>query len=309
MPGWWIYPPSSGVLKAGVSDTTGETHGRQGVEILILGSGQDAGIPHTGCYCGVCARARKDPASRRLGPSIALLEPGRYCYFIDASPDFKEQLDAASRRVGSVSREGKAPLSGILLTHAHMGHVTGLLHLGKEALCEHGLPVFCTPAMGEFLSSNAPFRFLVDDGHVVLSEVRPGEATALEGEDGPAITPIGVPHRDEVADTVGFVIASDKRVVYIPDLDKWTDEALDEVRRADVAIVDGTFFSKTEIPRFDDVPHPPMSETMDLLGDGVKDVVFTHVNHSNAVNRGGMEKELLEGRGFRVAFDGMTIRV
>ena len=40
------------------------------VVVKVLGTAQDAGIPHIGCYCPNCQRARKEPALARLKPSI-----------------------------------------------------------------------------------------------------------------------------------------------------------------------------------------------------------------------------------------------
>jgi len=44
------------------------------MKIKILGSGQDAGIPHAGCYCKICNKARKNVKSRRLAPSMTRLK-------------------------------------------------------------------------------------------------------------------------------------------------------------------------------------------------------------------------------------------
>jgi pyrroloquinoline quinone biosynthesis protein B len=214
------------------------------MEIKILGSGQDAGIPHTGCYCDVCTKARKDIKYRRFGPSIALLDKkGGFCYFIDASPDFKYQLDMVKGDVDKIKRKGKIPVSGILLTHAHFGHCSGLWRLGLEALDEKNLLLFCTPKMGQLLQNNYPFNLLVQRKNIKIKEIQPNEEFELEGFE---CIPIQVPHRNEAADTVGYIIKSKKRTIYLPDIDYWTDTVIDEIRTADIAIIDGTFHSKDE---------------------------------------------------------------
>ena len=43
------------------------------------------------------------------------------------------------------------PLDGIFLTHAHVGHYTGLMYLGKESVAARGVPVYGTRRMGQYL--------------------------------------------------------------------------------------------------------------------------------------------------------------
>ncbi len=275
------------------------------MQIIILGSGQDAGIPHTGCYCDICSKARKDVKYRRLGPSIAILdEKEGFCYLIDASPDFKYQLDMIREQVNKIKRKGRIPISGILLTHAHLGHCSGLWHLGKEAVEEKNLPVFCTSKMEQFLQSNYPFSLLVQRNNIELREITPDEEFEL---DGFKCVPIQVPHRNEAVDCVGYLIKSNKRTIYLPDVDYWTDRVIDEIKTSDIAIIDGTFYSKDEISRFDDVPHPPIEDTIELLRDVDTEIYFTHINHTNAINKDGMEREYIESKGFKIAYDGMIM--
>ncbi|MFH1312543.1 MAG: MBL fold metallo-hydrolase [Candidatus Eisenbacteria bacterium] len=277
------------------------------MKMMVLGSGQDGGIPHTGCYCSACIRARRHKRRRRLAPSVAVCdEKGGACYLVDASPDFKFQMDMIWTHIPLVKRVGKIPVSGILLTHAHYGHITGLLQLGKEVLNERGVPVFCTPAMSRFLSTSSPFNHLVEDGNIGIHEVRPAVMIELGGI---SVTPIQVPHRNETADTVGYIIEAARRVAYIPDTDRWTDETLEEIRHCDTAIIDGTFYSSAEIPGYRDVPHPPIKETVDLLESASTEIYFTHINHTNAVNRRGREKRAIERLGFKIAYDGLTLSI
>jgi pyrroloquinoline quinone biosynthesis protein B len=275
------------------------------MKIKVLGSGQDAGIPHVGCYCDICIKARKQMEYRRLGPSIAIFNESS-CFIIDASPDFKQQMDMVGEEVKNVERKGKIPVSGILLTHAHFGHYSGLLQLGKEALNEEGIPVFCTPKMKKFLEGNLPFRLLVQNGNIDAREIQIGKECRANGL---RFIPISVPHRDEIADCVGYIIISEKRFIYIPDLDYWTDEILSEIKIADLALIDGTFYSKDDISRFDEVPHPPILDTMDVIDTEHTEVLFTHINHTNAINKNGDERESVEGKGFKIAYDGMEIKI
>jgi pyrroloquinoline quinone biosynthesis protein B len=276
------------------------------VKIKVLGSGQDDGIPQIGCYCKSCSNARKSKKSRRLGPSIALIDQAKKsCFLIDASPDFKYQIDLLKDEGVKTSRKGKLPISGILLTHAHFGHCSGLWYLGRESVEEKKLPVYCTQKMGYFLNTHYPFNLLVNRGNVILREVSPEKRLNLKGI---GIIPVQVPHRSEIADTIGFkVVAQKSSVLYVPDVDEWTDKLVNDILGVDIAIIDGTFLSEDELPRYSDVPHPPIEETIKLLRNLKTEIYFTHINHTNPVNYDRIIKRKIEKQGFHIAYDGMTL--
>lgn len=277
------------------------------MKLIILGSGQDAGIPQAGCRCNNCRKAMKEPAYRRSGPSAAALDENNGAfYLIDASPYLKYQVEKVFEILAGYGLEDKAELKGILLTHAHLGHCYGLWNLGKEVMNTQLLPVYCTPSMKRFLASSHPFQALVEGKNINIIEIRPGEELKFEGF---GCVPLEIPHRNEITDTVGYIISSTKRVLYIPDADRWTEKLLDEIRNADIALIDGTFYSKDELPRYDEVPHPSIKETMELLGEVEGRVIFTHINHTNPVNGDGEEKREVEGRGFAIGYDGMVLDV
>ena len=277
------------------------------MNLKILGSGQDAGVPHTGCYCEICEIARKDINFRRLGPSIAIFDKKKeFCYLIDISPDFKNQLDMIKSENIKIKRKGKTPISGIFLTHAHFGHCSGLWYLGKESLNEMNLPVYCTQKMINFLENNYPFSFLIQNNNIEVLEIIPKKEYNF---DGFLLTPKLIPHRNEIADTVGYIIKSKKRVLYLPDLDYWTEKLIEEVLKSDIAIIDGSFYSKDELPRFSDVPHPPILESIKHFKNTNTEIYFTHLNHTNVINKNGKERDFIETLGFKFAFDGMNIEI
>lgn len=276
------------------------------MKMMVLGSGQDGGIPHTGCLCDICLLARKDRRYRRLGPSVAIAHLDELCFLIDASPDFKIQLDLVNEENPKTRRGGKIPLDGILLTHSHFGHIAGLWHLGREVLDEKKLPIYVTRKMRHFLQENYPFSLLIKNRNIRIEEI---ESQRMFELDGVKVLPIKVPHRDEMGDTVAYVVESKKRVLYMPDLDKWTPALLEMVRNCEVALLDGTFYSRDEISGFEKVPHPPMLETIKLLEDVDAKIIFVHVNHTNPANRRGTERRYLESKGFKIAFDGLKIPI
>ena len=271
-----------------------------------MGSGQDAGVPQMGCDCEICTRARNHRKYRRFAPSIAIMnEAEGHCYFIDASPDLKYQFEMIPG-LNIDGRPGDVSLKGIFLTHAHLGHCYGLWHLGKEATDAHDLPVFCTAKMKQFLTENHPFNLLLGRNNIKIVDITMDEDLRIRGFQ---CIPIEVPHRNEVGDTVGYIIDSQKRMVYIPDVDHWTERIIEIVKRADIALLDGTFYSKEELPRFEEVPHPPMEETTEILKNVATRVIFTHINHTNTVNLDGEERKYVESNGFEIGYDGMTFDI
>ena len=104
-------------------------------------------------------------------------------FLIDATPDIREQLDALRDvRPGPGDRVDRAPLDGVLLTHAHLGHYTGLSFFGFEAVHTHDLPVYCSPSMAGYLRDNGPWSQLVELENIELREVQQEEPFAL-GDD------------------------------------------------------------------------------------------------------------------------------
>lgn len=280
--------------------------------IVVLGVGQDAGVPQMGCDTPFCRHAWSDPKIRQLVSSIALVDPdSKTRWIFDATPDLPEQFEYLKQMTGDRSNA----LSGIFLTHAHIGHYTGLMYLGRESMNSKKIPVYVMPRMKQMLEANAPWSQLVTLKNIDLRELVDGRTVSLPS--GLSVEPFIVPHRDEFSETVGFKISSaTKTLVFIPDIDKWqkwqTNLAV-LVKSVDFLLLDGTFYADGEIGRpMSEVPHPFVSETLALLRDlPAKDrakVFFIHFNHSNPLVQGDRKKlREVKAAGFRVAKQGQRI--
>lgn len=262
--------------------------------VFVLGTAQDAGYPQAGCRKDCCKDAWQDPQLSRYATSLAVCDPvSNQAWLLDCSPDFKhqlrmiEQMDVAEGT--SVESLSGYQLSGIFLTHAHIGHYAGLIHLGREVMGASQIRVYAMPRMQRFLTSNGPWDQLVSLKNIQLEPLQADIAVKLN--DRLSITPILVPHRDEYSETVGFVIQGpNRRVLYIPDIDKWSrwDRRIEDiVEGVDVAYLDGTFFGNGEIPGRDlsEIPHPFIQESLQRFG-GLpaairRRVRFIHLNHTN----------------------------
>jgi pyrroloquinoline quinone biosynthesis protein B len=254
---------------------------------LVLGIAQDGGYPQAGTKE---SPAWDDPALRRLVASLAVVDPlSGERWLFDATPDLPAQLHRLDVAAPVATTPG---LAGIFLTHAHVGHYAGLLHLGREAMGARGVPVFAMPRMMGFLRDNGPWELLVRLENIVLRPLEAGVAVRLN--ERLTVTPVVVPHRDEYSETVGFRIAGPNRsLLWLPDIDKWErwDAAgtrLEEaIASVDVAYLDGTFFADGEVPgrAMAEIPHPFVRETLARLAplpaaERAK-VRFVHLNRTN----------------------------
>jgi pyrroloquinoline quinone biosynthesis protein B len=284
-----------------------------GPRLRVLGIAQDGGLPHVACDCERCDAAREDPERASPVASVAAIDSG-VVWIVDATPDLPRQLDMlADVRELDVGKVDRAPVSGILLTHAHMGHYLGLATLGFEAASTDRVPLRASGQMVRFLDENAPWNQLLRLNNVIPQVVEPNQVVVLGG--GVKAKPIAVPHRAEYTDTLGwYIYGPNRRALYIPDTDPWAkwdadpkfdvDAALDGV---DLLLIDGTFYSADELPGRDvaEIGHPLMTDTMDRFEARVSEGLelwFVHLNHSNpTLDPDAPQRRELEARGFAIA--------
>ncbi|HSC28889.1 MAG TPA: MBL fold metallo-hydrolase [Vicinamibacterales bacterium] len=263
-------------------------------KLVVLGIAQDAGIPHLRCVEGACAAARAGKRRAEKVASIGVVnQQSGQAYLFDATPDFRDQVHALT---------GGASPQGIFLTHAHIGHYTGLMYLGRESIDAREVPVYATARMAAYLRGNGPWSLLVSNRNIALRVVEPGKAVELPG--GLRVAAFTVPHRDELSDTVGYRIAGPRATaLYVPDTDRWETwpTSIRELAdTADLAFLDGSFASPSEVKGRDisEIPHPMMPVTRELLRGVRARLWFIHINHTNAeleaddVVREGMEFDL-----------------
>jgi pyrroloquinoline quinone biosynthesis protein B len=284
------------------------------VTIHVLGVAQDAGYPQAGCYEPHCMPGWEDRGARITASSIAVVDNANDSKLLfDATPYISDQL----YRLHKIAPDGEYTLDGIFLTHAHIGHYTGLMFFGHEVMGAHGVPVFAMPRMRRFLENNGPWDQLVRYENILLQSLQDGASVAF---DGVTVTPFRVPHRDEYSETVGYRIEGpNKTAVFIPDIDKWHDwdtDIRDVVRDVDYALLDATFYADGELPGRDmsKIRHPFIAESMELFetlsAEEKSRVIFIHMNHTNPAMVAGSEaRKTIEDNGFRVAFEGMQLEL
>lgn len=284
--------------------------------ITVLGIAQDAGYPQTGCDRECCKACHEGKEEKKYITCLALVDRTTHQYWLfEATPDLGEQLMDLQRIWGVDSMYSPA---GIFITHAHIGHYTGLMQLGREVMGTKNVPVYTMPRMDSFLRNNGPWNQLVKLDNIKLNPLRADSTVQLNASF--SVTPVQVPHRDEFSETVGFVIQGDKKkILFIPDIDKWEKwerDISDEIKGVDIALLDGTFYQNGELPGRDmkEIPHPFVTESLALFSSLTSEqrskVVFIHFNHTNPLlKKQSPEKDKLKQDGFGVAEEGMVIEM
>ena len=278
--------------------------------IVTLGIAQDAGYPQANCNKSCCAKAWKDITLSKYVSCIAIVDPiSKEQWLFDATPDIKFQLHLLEKK-SKINQ-----LSGIFLTHAHVGHYTGLLQLGKEVMGIKDLAVYSMNRMRKFLKYNEPWKQLVNLNNIKLKPL--SENITVELNNRVSVTPFLVPHRDEFSETVGYKITIiDKNILYIPDIDKWEQWEFDIVKlipNIECAFIDATFYQDGELNRdMSKIPHPYVKESMKLFSSlsekNKQKIYFIHLNHTNPllINGSDAQKNVLNS-GFRIAQQGQII--
>lgn len=276
--------------------------------IVILGTVQDAGSPHIACKKECCKALFNAPDKDRQVVSLGLIDPQHNTkYLFEATPDIASQMKFLKELSGVNSDE--IP-TAVFLTHAHIGHYTGLMYFGKEAMNAPSVPVYAMPKMQQFLEQNGPWSQLVNNSNISIQPLNHQESISLHPN--LKVIPFKVPHRDEYSETVGYkIIGPNKTALFIPDIDKWEkwDRDISQlISQVDYVFIDATFYNGKEINNRDisQVPHPFIIESMskfDTLADLHKNKIhFIHFNHTNpALNNTSPEAQIIRDKGYHIA--------
>lgn len=276
--------------------------------IKVLGVAQDGGVPHLGCSKTCCSTSS---VTRYVSSIMVSNQESKTSYIFDASPDLAKQLSFMKDKISE-------NLKGIFLTHAHIGHYSGLMYLGRESFNSKNIPVYAMPRMKKFLETNGPWDQLVSLNNIKINSIVNEREIIVEKE--LIVKPIEVPHRDEYSETVGYLIKGpNKSAIYIPDIDKWykwDKSIVDLISSVDYAFIDATFYDEKEINYRDisEIPHPFVIESMKLFEGVSKEekskIYFIHLNHTNPLlDSNSSEYKDLISKGYNVAQEGLVLKL
>ena len=305
------------------------------MRVRVLGAAAGGGFPQWNANSDACRRARSgDPAARpATQASVAVSADGERWVLLNASPDLRQQIEATP---ALHPREGlrSSPIKAVLLTNGDVDAIAGLLHLREGtafALYAHErvLAVLDANPVFEVVDRElVPRRRLVPDEGVELSDAAgtPLGLTAL-----PFPAPGKIPlylERDAAdldteataGDTLGLEITGGgKRLVYLANCARVTDEVRRRATGADLLVMDGTLWRDDEMivqgvgpktgRRMGHVSMSGPEGAIARLADvPVGRRVFLHINNTNpALLSDSPERAELERAGWEVAFDGMEL--
>ena len=276
------------------------------VEVTLLGIAQDGGRPQPGCQKPCCIGLE----SSEFSFPVALGVTSHGCnILIDATRDLVRQL----------SLWNQFRVDHLLLTHAHLGHVDGLGLFGREAMGAKDVGLHVSDDMYHLIDRTPAWNLMVQQGVFELQTFTSGDRLVLAND--VIIEPVKVPHRAELSDMHAFVIRGrEKALLYLPDHDAWAETLAHHhcttIREwfsklsIDIVLIDGTFWSADELGqrKQSEVPHPPVSSSLELLGKRTKDdpeIYFIHLNHTNPLyDTGSDEFRKVGSMGWSVAKQG-----
>lgn len=306
--------------------------------IRVLGSAAGGGFPQWNCHCPNCAavRAAKPGFTARTQSSLAVSANGQDWILLNASPDLRQQINAAPRLSGSANGSLRgSPIKAAVLTNGDVDHVAGLLNLREM----ERLTVYGSSRVLDTLKSNSLFNVLApgivdrvelplrreiplagagtDLGLTVEAFPVPGKV-ALYLEDASAGPSFGTREGDTLALAVRDV-ASGATFFYIPGCASLNDEVRKRLSGASLVFFDGTLYDDGEMIRLGLMPktgarmgHMSMSGADGTIAAfeplGVARKVFVHINNSNPVlNERSPERRAVEAAGWEIGYDGMEL--
>lgn len=148
------------------------------------------------------------------------------CALISAGGHILIDAGISLRRIrANLSLSGLTPedVSGVLITHEHSDHISGLAMLVKY----HKIPVYAPAAVAGFLRGSIPG---ID---ACLNEIVPGEAFSLGGMN---IRAFPTPH--DARQSVGYRIESGAVFGFATDMGHVTEEVVSGLLGADAAVIE-----------------------------------------------------------------------
>ena len=251
------------------------------MKITILGTGTSTGVPEIGCRCEVCTS--HNSKDKRLRSSVLIEKDGKRI-LIDATPDFREQM------MGLPFRK----IDGILITHEHYDHVSGLDDLRTFGRFGE-IDIYAEKNVKDALMNRIPYCFASQKyagvPNLKITEIDIAPFT-IEGID---IVPIRVMHY--MLPILGFRIGN---FAYLTDVKTVPDEELKKLKGLDVLIV-------SALRKRDHISHQTLDEAVALIHKiEPKQAYLTHLSHKMGLHD-EVESELEEGIG--IAYDGMELKV
>jgi pyrroloquinoline quinone biosynthesis protein B len=304
------------------------------MQARVLGAAAGGGFPQWNSNAAACQRARRgDPSARpRTQASIAVSADGEHWFLFNASPDLRQQIEAAPclhPRQGVRS----SPIAGVVLTGGDVDAIAGLLTLRER----HAFTIYGTSGIQQVLDSNPIFEVLARDvvtrrcveiGAPVMLTLPDGSPSSLSLElfAVPSKVPLYLeapaeePSIAESETTVGAAVSDGhRRLLFVPGCARWSEAVARRLQGADVVLFDGTLWTDDEMLRAGlssktglRMGHMSVSGPNGVLNAfktlDARRKILLHINNSNPILLDDSpERATVEAAGWEVAYDGMEI--
>ncbi|MEP6571687.1 MAG: pyrroloquinoline quinone biosynthesis protein PqqB [Gemmatimonadota bacterium] len=301
------------------------------MHIKLLGTAAGGGFPQWNCWCPPCRVARTDPALAhpRTQSSAAVSSDGHRWFLLNASPDVRDQLRGLHLPTPAGLRF--SPIEGVVTTDAELDHTLGIALLRES----RSLGLYLTEAVREVLAEDS--RILpVTEAFAQLTVTtlpleEPRDLAYRDGsKSGLRVTAFAVggdpprfARRDLPGHTVGLVIeesTSGRSCIFVPGCGALDDELLARLARAELLLLDGTFWTEDELiglgisdRRAAQMGHLPVSGSggsLEKLARLQNRRIYTHINNSNPMLvENSPERRAVEAAGVTVGDDGMLFTI
>jgi pyrroloquinoline quinone biosynthesis protein B len=301
--------------------------------VRVLGSAAGGGFPQWNTNVGLNRKLHEGTtrAEARTQSSIAVSADYKHWLLVNASPDVRQQiLDFEALRPAPESRG--TGIGAVLLMDSQIDHATGLIILREGDT----LPVWSTRPVYEDLTTGLPlFNVLSHYCGVDWHEIdTAADRFAIDGVPGLSFRAVELssaappysPHRGDPhpGDHIGLIVTDETTggtLFYAPGLGAPDDSIAAVARESDCLLVDGTFFTETEmidqgvgVKPAAAMGHLPQSGENGMLAWLAnfpdKRRVLIHINNTNPIlDPDSPERATVENAGVEVAFDGMEIEL
>lgn len=226
------------------------------IKITFLGTGTSQGIPVISSTHPVCFST--DKRDKRLRASI-LIEWDDYTYVVDCGPDFRYQM----------LRANVQKINGVLLTHEHADHISGIDDLRPFSFQLGAVPIYAQKRVLQDLSAKFDYIFNDEDKY-------PGAPSVLQNEVDSEpfklynlqVTPIKVLHGK--LEILGYKF---NNIAYLTDVKTISSEEKEKLKNLDVLIINAIRYKAHH-------SHLNLEEALELIEElNPKKAYLTHISH------------------------------
>src|SRR5438270_1069527 len=306
------------------------------LRVVVLGAAAGGGVPQWNCGCEGCRASRANgPDLQRTQASVAFSGDGDSWFLINASPDLRQQLNAAPQLHPREGALRHTPIAGVILTNGEVDAVAGLLSMREGS----PFTLYAHERVLAILRSNSIFDVL-GEKNVTRQPIEADKAFEPALPDGSSsgmeILPFAVPGKgawylegkahpaggDGAGDTLGLRIldkGSGKYFYFLAACARVTDDLKLRLAGAALVFFDGTVWRDDELivqglgtKTGQGMGHISMSGNQgaieSLAGLDIGRKMFLHINNSNpALLSGSDERRALEQAGWQIPADGTEI--